>query len=373
MKKVIVLIVSMFLLTSWQAESAQELRVIAKTECPVSGGVSTQEGLLAAPIAAALLTSVANKLVSAGIDKLTSILNPQDRTLTASLRLGGLVVPQDANLKINPALSCLIIVYGNYGTSPSDLGNKITQAFTQTGVVSKLASDLPLADVPDFYLEAKLKSSPDGTAFTWNPSFVHFGNFFQKNWFAGNDRDIRIQVDLVKPGETKADRSTSWQWTAIRPPMNVKNSVLLPAASWMAVPDIQVTGVSQEKDAAPAKAAPPGPAAAPGPAVAAQGAPPVPAPAAPPGKGAPAEATAQENSQAPYTLNVTLIETANPYTMAKYLAEAMQDNKSTIQSDVVKALVSGLTGTAPAANPSTTGKAAAPVAAASGDAPAQAK
>lgn len=292
--------------------SAGELRAAFTSQCPTTKypEAGTQES-----IGTAIALSLASSLVNTGISALKKAVNPDAKSLERRFLETGLYEVKDVS---NPGeaaqpvvgraskLACLVIAAGNFQPGDS-VANGWTLPFKSrrdtpdgdTGAERRVSTALGLQGPVELsmYMEAVRVLSPDRTAVTWKPVRLYVAEFLNTSFWGGRTRGLVIETRYYKPGIDEAFFSQSFTFNEVNKSMDLGPDRLFNSnlGSWGSLP------------AAPAV-----------PAV--------------------VNATRAGVAFDPFTLEVRIVETPEPYSLAKAFVDAVDQNKEAVNTKVTYAI-----------------------------------
>jgi hypothetical protein len=308
---------------------AYELKAAFSAECPTTD-FPMPEGRVESPtLAVAIAASLASSLVDTGVAALKKTVNPGNATLeaqyleqgmymymtptsgapAAAATSSGAASATKGAVKPSTKMGCLVVAAGTF--SQSDDGAKgwklpfssdrdgepreegPTSANWRVANALNLRGPATLA----LYMEAARVFSGDRTAVTWKPVRLYVGEYLNDSFWAGKSRGTSVEMRLYKPGKKEAFLSQEFPFAAIQKPVsrNSKDLGTANAGTWSALP------------AAPAL---------------------------------PANLNPSTEGRAfdPFTLEVRIVESPKPYSLAVAFADAVEKNKDSLKKEVTNVI-----------------------------------
>jgi len=293
--RLIITVVAVALAASTRVEAAQQMRVGFTQTCPASG--KARESALAG-VGAAILVDIAGRVVGGAIDALAHYLtNDKATSFTAAGRMNAFAAQDaDGTISINASEACVVVVVGtSFNSALSDseraqlpqlqgVPQKIQDASRDIAKVTGLVSGL------SFYFEGVLQPDKVATgAFTLVPKYWYYPKFLSDSgWQYKKERDVLFKIELATPGD-KAFASWDLQWQAVTEGQIKEQEVTDRVIPWSAYP----SGISKLQHA---------------------------------------------GLLLPVNASVLLTETSSPYTIVKYVGQALAAQKDQITTDVKTSL-----------------------------------
>lgn len=199
------------------ASAADELRVGFADTCPLSG-VAARENAFAA-IGAAILADFGGRIVGGLIDQIGAALSEDKVVSFESVgRMQGFYNKDEKKqgLKLNTSEGCLIIVIGEFG------GDKMPENLFPKAVNPRVAAPAGvtlafgnLKGPPKLYIEGVFEKAKDESAFAFEPTYVYYPAFLSEGTiFSSSQRDLLVRVEWSKPGE-EPFAAAQLTWTAV--------------------------------------------------------------------------------------------------------------------------------------------------------------
>lgn len=279
------------------AFAAEQMRVGFVNQCPVTASVR-ESGLEG--IAAGVLIAVGTRLVGDTVDAISGYLTKTDaKTYTATARInafGDRAI--DGTTSINAQEACIVVVIGKTFNNAMTAEQRAALRFSASDrkivdATPGISSATGLTDGLIFYFEGILQPAKSGEAFTLIPKYWYLPGFLGQGGLQYKpERDLLFKIELAAPGKP-AFAAWEMQWTAMAAGKVSNDEVVNRTLVWAAMP--------QEL----ANRTKPG-------------------------------------TFFPINANVILTETAQPYTILKYIGEALAGQKQAIVSEAQTALQSAL-------------------------------
>lgn len=274
------------------SQGATEMRVAFTELCPVTP--DEKEGVLSG-IAVSIAANVGAKIVGGAIDVLSSYLTKEEASIFATTsRMDGLFYSEAGKLTLNEFERCMVIAVGS---NFSEVSDKKKQAELQIlpgktpSTNLAIYNALKLVSEPNFYAEFRLVSNADHGAnpsvFTLVPKFIHYPEFVAEDTLLKKaERDVLLNVEFIEPGQAQAFGSMEMKWTGVKKGDITSAAIRSRKLPWIALPASTGSLKSPGGD--------------------------------------------QTSPLFPINVKANLIETAKPFTLAKYIGEALKEEKDTI-------------------------------------------
>lgn len=215
-----------------------QLKVAFTDRCPVSDG--HHESALVAGLAGALVVDIAGKLTASGIDTLAKYLS-EDKILSMDghTRLEGFFRKENDKVYFNPETSCLVLVVSKDFDSKKPLPkHSLLSDKSLTPDLSYKIADITGVRGPiEFYLEAIIQPSKNGSVFSFEPKYWDYPKFIQDGgWRLGSKRDILISVEISEPGNDSPFSTLILNWNNISSGEITNDMVVSEKLPWILIP-----------------------------------------------------------------------------------------------------------------------------------------
>lgn len=234
-----------FATSATPAYASPALRVGSNTQCPVSlrTSIPPKTRLESAALGAAILTSVADTLLDAGIAWVKTTLDPSKNEFSdkRSFAMPGLFEGAAHNTQLN----CLMIAVFD-DAEPAQANFPLTAQSTPTSVVdrrlagfgiedpieTRLATFFPGVKVmkPLLYVELVRKFSLDGTAHYYEPVYAYAAQFIRPH-FLSKEPVWEISIGWTDPAQ-KVIGAWTLKFGGTPPVENSANQLALLGATW---------------------------------------------------------------------------------------------------------------------------------------------
>jgi hypothetical protein len=172
-----------------------------------------------------VLAAVAPKLIEVGVDTIAGVLTKagerHDKTVTALANGYFYASDGQGTVRSHAGWGCVVVVHGRFGSAGGPV------QFSDPSKAEKF-KDLGLVDDPNFYLEANVEYSAEGSAFELKPKILLFGKAIEDSWFS-KERDLVVTVAFrrgLDATEKPAFGSTQFLFENVRENTAVEGSAL---------------------------------------------------------------------------------------------------------------------------------------------------
>lgn len=276
-----------------QGAKSPELRVFFAPRCPVSN--ATAESIIGT-VGLAVASSLAGKLADGAVDSLGNYLTKDMAvSLIETSRMDGFAASQDSTLTYNQNEGCMILIAAReFGREMTDKEIKALQPFAGRKAdpnMNLLLNEITGFSGPlSFYMELTFHFNrlENPSAFTLEPRSWYYPTFFTPQSFRySTNRDVLLRMELSAPGANGNFGAFELSWQDVAAGEISDRTVVKKKLPWFPLPDGLEAAAKQIK-------------------------------------------SSEKVPVGPTNIKVLLTETAKPYTVLKYVGEALKANKETI-------------------------------------------